>query len=40
MIFIVFAGFLSNGWLSKMHKHSFFVIINEVNLFLTGKFYE
>ena len=40
MIFTVFASFLSNGWLSKMQKHSFFVIIDQVILFLTRKFYE
>ena len=38
MIFTVFASFLSNGWLSKMQKHSFFVIIDQVILFLTENF--
>ena len=33
MILSIFASFLSNGWLSKMQKHSFFVIIDEVYLF-------
>ena len=40
MIYTVFASFLSNGWLSKMQNHSFFVINDEVSLFLTRKYYE